>query len=230
MKNLPFLARIATWCLPILALSLSSCVYYDTDPGHGSYRRSYSTYGGSSYGYSPFNSYGSGYHRSGYCNVCRSYSCRGHHGHSRYDHHHEHRNEYHRDRSSHDRKKSDSKHRDNAYRIVSGSTGSKKKPTGYHSPEWFESRGYDTSRLRLENERGETYRSSSSSSRRSSSSARSSSSGSSSKRSSGSSTRSSSGSNSYRSSGGNAPFFFQQFRKLSGFHDGQCRQFVYDFC
>lgn len=213
MKNpARFLSRLAVLSVGVAAaFSLTSCVY-TTDPGYGSYNRVGTTYRtgyGSSYG--SLWGFGGGGYRSGYCNICRSYNCRGHHDHDRhrYDYHDDHRNEYRRSSSSSHDRDNDLKHRDNAYRIAGGSTGSKKKPTGYHSPEWYESRGYDTSRLRLESESGDRYRSSSSSSSsRSSSSSSHKSSSSSSHRSSGSSSgssakkSSSSSSSASRSSGG----------------------------
>lgn len=197
MRNSPTL-----FVLVPLALVLSSCVY-DIDPGYG--RGSYSTVSSVGYGYSPsrysYGSYGypwgiGGGYRHGYCNRCRSYSCGCGHD----DHHRDH----HKKKSS-----SDLKHRENSYRITGGSTGSKKKPTGYHSIGWYESRGYDTSHLRLEDERGNRYGSSSSnrssSSRSSSSSKSSSSKSSSSKSSSGSSSSKSSSSKSSSSRNSNNP-------------------------
>lgn len=152
-----------------LAASLCSCVYTNTDPGYGSYGSSRVSSG---YGYGPGYGYGNyglpwgiggGAYRSGYgyCDICHSNPCRcGRRGTQYYrdDHDHGH---YDHDRDHH---RDDSKHREDAYRIAGGSVGgSKTKPTGYHSPEWYKSKGYDTSRLRLENEDGEVYRSSSSS-------------------------------------------------------------------
>ena len=176
-----------------LALGLSSCVY-DIDPGYGG--GGYSTVSSVGYGHSPsrysYGGYGlpwgvgGGYRHRYYCDRCRSHSCRcGHH-------------DDHKKKSS---SSSDLKHRENSYRITGGSTGSKKKPTGYHSIGWYESRGYDTSHLRLEDERGNRYGSSSSSKSKSSSSSSRSSSSSSSRS---SSSKSSSKSSSSKSSGGSS--------------------------
>lgn len=186
--NLPTLSlAVLRLGLSPLALVLSSCVV-NTDPGYGSYGSGYG-----SGGYVPYGSFGGGYRsaysRSGYCNICRSYSCSGHHdSHGHYDDLDDHNHYGYRESDHRKSSGSDQKHREDAYRIAAGSTGNKVTPKGYHSPSWYESRGYDTSRLRLENEDGDRYRTSSgssSSSKSSSSGSKSSGSGSSSSKSSG---------------------------------------------
>jgi hypothetical protein len=158
----------ARFSLAALAATLCSCVYTNTDPGYGSYGYGGPTRVSSGYGYGnyglPWGVGGGGYRSGyGYCDICHSNPCRcGRRGTQYYrdDHDHDH----------HDHDRDDSKRRDDAYRIAGGSVGSSKtKPTGYHSPEWYKSKGYNTSHLRLENEDGEVYRSSSSRSSSSSS-------------------------------------------------------------
>jgi len=102
--------------------------------------------------------YGSSYSR---CNVCGYNPCRcssrsrssSHFGHG-------HPGSFassSRRSSSSSKKSSEHKHAHNTYR-VSGSSGlrsTQTKPSGYHSLDWYKSRGYDTSKLDLRNEHGE---------------------------------------------------------------------------
>jgi hypothetical protein len=172
----PVFLRVA---LASAALSASSCVYdpgiysdsgyssYDDDypsanyhPGYTSSYRSYPrTYGSFSTGY--YSSYGG----HGYCSVCRRNPC----GCSSYRRH---------DHDDHDTVHSFKKLDSSNLRVVGGSTGSKVRPQGEHSLDWYKDRGYDTSRMKFRDEHGHTFggsnvRSSSSSSRSSSSSSRS---------------------------------------------------------
>jgi len=82
-----------------------------------------------------------------------------HRGQNHYSHSSPRRDEHCPDDHKKDSKKDDNlKHHPNSYRIAGGSTGSKKKPTGYHSVSWYKSRGYDVNKLTLKNEKGQTYK------------------------------------------------------------------------
>ncbi len=175
--------HFAQFLLVSAALFLSSCVVpgpiYSDDYGSGSYYPSgsiygggYSSsryYGGSGYGY---GGYPGGYYNSrGVCSICGYNPCRCKRGHD--DHGSSHRTEY---------------------RVLGGDLGNKVKPDDYHSREWYQSRGYDVNRLRLQDEHGHVIDNRPSSSHGSSSSHRTSSSSSSGRSSSGSGHSSSGGS------------------------------------
>ncbi|NNE90424.1 MAG: hypothetical protein HKN23_02150 [Verrucomicrobiales bacterium] len=75
-----------------------------------------------------------------------------HHDYHRYHNHRAH------DHSDHREPEKNLVHRPGSYRITGGSTGSKVKPKGYHSIDWYKKRGYDVNKLRLETEEGDPYR------------------------------------------------------------------------
>lgn len=140
--------RLSALLLASLAATLTSCVY-TSYPGYSEYGIGRVT-GGYSYGSSGYPwIIDRGYRY--YCPICRSYNCRG--SHSRHDY----------DRYADYFRQEERKHREGSYRIASGNTGRKSTPSGYHSPEWFRSRGYDINHLRLEDEFGDSYRRSGSS-------------------------------------------------------------------
>jgi len=117
--------------------------------------------GGSYYNRSRGYGYGSSYSR---CNVCGYNPCRcssrrssSHYGHN--DHHSSSMfsSSSRRSSSSSHNHKAEHPHAHDTYKI-SGSSGlrsSQTKPSGYHSLDWYKSRGYDTKKLDLRNEHGE---------------------------------------------------------------------------
>ncbi|MCB1234459.1 MAG: hypothetical protein KDM91_05265 [Verrucomicrobiae bacterium] len=171
----PHTLRLILAAGSLAAFSLSSCVYYDDagairDPGSGysSSRFGYTQsafYGDGYGGYGGYSRFPYGYGASAVCPRCHRNPCvcdRGRY----HDFDDDHR---HFDHDDHDRGKSKSNddwvHRPNAYRITGGDVGTKTQPKGFHSVDWYKSRGYDVKKLRLENERGERPRSGGSSSR-----------------------------------------------------------------
>ena len=153
--------------------------FFGSSRGYGSgYRSGY----GRGYG-------GYGYRSSGYCNSCGYNPCgcssRSHYGSS----HHGHGHSSHGSSSSRSSSSSKSKPSGSTYRVASsrGLRSSQTKPSGYHSLDWYKSRGYDTSKMKLVNRdnqlKGHSSRSSSSSSSKSKSSSSKSKSSSSKKRS-----------------------------------------------
>ncbi len=139
-------------------------------------------FGGGGGGYSD-RGYGRGY---GYgsrsvCNVCGYNPCRcssrssSHAGHGHDDHRSSPFSTSSSRRSSsssHDDHKAEHPHAHDTYKVTSSSglRPGQTKPTGYHSNDWYKSRGYDTSKLNLKNEHGEKKGSSSSNSKSKSSS------------------------------------------------------------
>jgi hypothetical protein len=115
---------------------------------------------------------GYGYRSSGYCNTCGYNPCRcsSHSGYrSSYSSHYGHDNHSgfssSRSRSSsssdHDHK-AEHPHAHDTYAVAGGSLRSTQtKPSGYHSLDWYKSRGYDTGKLKLVNEHGQSKGSSS---------------------------------------------------------------------
>ena len=146
--------------------------------------------------------YRSGYHAAGYCRTCGYNPCRcssrSHSGSSHYGHGHDDHSSHSSNRSSSSSSSSKHKNAHDTYRVAGGSLRSTQtKPSGYHSVDWYKSRGYDTSKMKLVNEhnqpKGHSSKSSSGSSKSSSGSSKSKSSSSgSSKSKSGSSSKSSS--------------------------------------
>jgi hypothetical protein len=115
----------------------------------------------SHYGYSTYGRSMSRCYRCG-CAPCRCshlhrYGRTGiHHYPSHYYHSSRHRDHSSYSKSSHSETKL--KHRPNSYQIAGGSVGrGRTKPKGFHSVDWYKKKGYDVSKLKLRNEKGEYY-------------------------------------------------------------------------
>ena len=125
-----FLAIVA---LAIAASTLSSCVYLDDyGPPYSSYHRapSSTTYHTSSFGYGGRSYYGG----------------RPYYGGRYYDYHRGH-GHYHKS------------HHDDRIKLTGGSQkGKPNRPTGYHSRDWYEKRGYNLSNYKHKHEKsGKTH-------------------------------------------------------------------------
>ncbi|MCB1241383.1 MAG: hypothetical protein R3F31_03840 [Verrucomicrobiales bacterium] len=157
--------------LPGVAVGLTSCVssygpglaygpprYAETVYRYGSssFNRYDPSYRYDSFGYRDYHDYG-GYGYGYPFSYSRGYP----YGYRRDYHDHD------DDRRESDRKSSSSGSSSKSkegYKIVAGSTGSKTRPEGYHSVGWYNSKGYDVNKLKLESRDGDRYRKSSSSS------------------------------------------------------------------
>lgn len=159
--------RLLRLALAAFVLTAASCMYdpgvyseggYSSDylgggysPGYSSYPRSYGSY---STGY--YSSWGSGH---GYCSICRHNpcTCSSH----RYSSRSRDDCDDHRSGTLHSFKTLDSK----TLRVVGGDLDGKARPRGEHSLEWYKDRGYNTSKMKFEDEHGHRYGGSSARSR-----------------------------------------------------------------
>lgn len=146
---------------PVVALCLPSC--YDAGLLYPSGGYSGGSYGGSGYGntvyrpvggfgnsglgYGGFGGYG-GYGNGGYgsnrvCSRCGYNPCRCSGGSNHYEHDHNNHSSSNQNRSS-----------DRQYRIIAGDLNGKKKPTDFHSLDWYHDRGYSLEKVKMETNRG----------------------------------------------------------------------------
>jgi hypothetical protein len=134
MKSLAsLLALFSLLCLP-------SCVDLGSSYSSASYGRSY----GSGYDYDEYG-YGSGYGTRSYT---RPYYGGSYYGSSDYHSSHDHGSS---SRSSSSKRSSDEK-----IRLVRGSDGDHDtRPSGYHSKDWYKSRGYDLHKYTYKDEDGD---------------------------------------------------------------------------
>lgn len=154
-------------CIP----ALSSCYISEAGVYQESYRTSRGSYEGDYYPtrgrdyYEPGervivrDGYRDPYYRDrGYVRSRRGYDYDRNFRYDSYDRR-SHRGRGYDDRYDNRRKKSSEyKKQHGEYKVVGGSTGSKKKPKDYHSIDWFKKRGYDVNKLKLKNRSGKIYK------------------------------------------------------------------------
>ncbi len=150
--------------LPGIAVGLTSCVSsYGPGMAYGPPRYAETVY---RYGSSSYNRYDPAYRYD-------SFGYRDYHDYGRYGYGYPYGYGYRRDYHDHDDDRHESDRNSSSsgssskskegYKIVAGSTGSKTRPDGYHSVGWYNSKGYDVNKLKLESRDGDRYRKSSSS-------------------------------------------------------------------
>lgn len=133
----PFSRRALLCGGAALALSTTACVY--TEPGYG-------------YDSGPSGYYSSGHYGAGYGGGPRYFPGVYGRGYRGGHHHHDDHNHNHDRRGSGD-------HGDGRVRLTDPGSrhGDRDHPEGWHSREWFERRGYDTSSDRFEDRAGHRY-------------------------------------------------------------------------
>ena len=158
-------SRVLRLALASAVLASASCVY---DPGVYSEGGYYGDDYGPSYSGYPrsYGSYSTGYYSSwgssrSYCSICRHNPCTC--SSRRYSSYHSDDCDDHHSSSSslHSFKTLDSK----SLRVVGGDLDGKARPRGEHSLDWYKDRGYNTSKMKFQDEHGHRYGGSSARSR-----------------------------------------------------------------